>query len=132
MTTYGLFVEHYLKYDLIWNGENGRTIFFQNEMPYDAPNQAAWQHDGVNGYAAYRVADSVKTHEGWGLGSYCYFINPSIQATRAFKVPVTPGPKLHDILTVFLNGNGGIDHVVSDTGDAVNATNQVTNLVSYP
>ena len=57
MTTYGLFVEHYLKYDLIWNGENGRTIFFQNEMPYDAPNQAAWQHDGVKGYAAYKVAD---------------------------------------------------------------------------
>jgi hypothetical protein len=132
VTAYGLFVEHYQKYEVIWNGENGRTIFFQNEMPYDAPNQAAWQYGGVKGYAAYKVAGSVKTHEGWGLGSYCYFINPSIDATRAFEVPVTPGVKLHDILTVFLNGNGGIDHVVNDTGAAVNATNQVTNLVSYP
>ncbi len=133
VTAYGLFVEHYQKYDVIWNGENGRTIMFQNEMPYDPPNQAAWQHDGVDGYAAYKVADSVKTHEAWGLGSYCFFnVGPSIHAARAFEVPVTPGVKLHDILTVFLNGFGGIDHVVNDTGAAVNATNQVVNVVSYP
>ncbi len=133
VTAYGLFVEHYQKYDVIWNGEHGRTIMFQNEMPYDPPNQADWQHDGVLGFAAYKVADSVTTHEGWGLGSYCFFnVGPAIHASRAFEVPVTPGVKLHDILTVFLNGNGGIDHVVNDTGAAVNATNQVTNLVSYP
>ena len=69
----GLFVEHYQKYNVIWNGENGKTIMFQNELPYDPPNQAAWQHDGVLGWAAYKVADSVRTHEGWGLGSYCFF-----------------------------------------------------------
>jgi hypothetical protein len=40
--------------------------------------------------------------------------------------------QLHDSLTVFLNGNGGIDHVVNDTGAAVNNMNQVTNIVSYP
>lgn len=27
----GLFVEHYQKYEVIWNGNRGRTIFFQNE-----------------------------------------------------------------------------------------------------
>jgi hypothetical protein len=133
VTAYGLFVEHYQKYDLIWNGENGKTIFFQNEMPYDPPNQAAWQHDGVNGYAAYKVADSVTTHEAWGMGSYCYFnVGDDIHATRAFEVPVASGVKLHDILTVWLNDDGGIDHVVNDTGAAVNSTNQVTNIVSYP
>jgi hypothetical protein len=133
VTAYGLFVEHYQKYQLIWNGENGKTIFFQNEMPYDPPNQAAWTHDGVNGYAAYKVADSVETHEAWGLGSYCFFnVGPSIHAARGFEVPDTSGVKLHDILTVFLNGFGGIDHVVNDTGAAVNATNQVVNVVNYP
>ncbi|MGE5601897.1 MAG: adenylyl cyclase, partial [Nitrososphaerales archaeon] len=133
VTGYGLFVEHYQKYELIWNGERGRTIFFQNEMPYDPPSQAAWQHDGVNGYAAYKVADTVATHEGWGMGSYSFFNQGvDIHASRAFEVPVTPGVKLHDILTVFLNGSGGIDHVVNDTGAAVNNTNQVTNIVSYP
>jgi len=130
---YGLFVEHFQKYELIWNGENGKTIMFQNEMPYDPPDQESWQHDGVNGYAVYKVADSVMTHETWGLGSYCYFnVGPDIHASRAFEVPVTSGVTLHDSLTVFLNGNGGIDHVVNDTGAAVNNTNQVTNLVNYP
>ena len=41
MTAYGLFVEHYQKYEVIWNGKDGTDIFFQNEMPYDAPSQAA-------------------------------------------------------------------------------------------
>jgi hypothetical protein len=130
---YGLFVEHFQKYEVIWNGEKGKTIMFQNEMPYDPPSQAAWQHNGVNGYAAYKVADSVKAHETWGLGSYCYFnVGPDIHASRAIEVPDTSGVTLHDTLTVFLNGNGGIDHVVNDTGAAVDITNQVTNLVNYP
>jgi hypothetical protein len=133
VTAYGLFVEHYQKYEVIWNGEDGRTIMFQNEMPYDPPDQAAWQHDGVDGYAAYKVGDSVQNHEGWGLGSYCFFnVGPDIHAAHAFEVPATEGMKLHDVLTVFLNGNGGIDHVVNDTGAPVNSSNQVTNLVSYP
>jgi hypothetical protein len=90
-------------------------------------------HDGTLGYAAYKVADSVQTHEAWGMGSYCYFnVGPDIRASSGFEVPVTPGVQLHAILTVFLNGNGGIDHVVNDTGAAVNASNQVTNIVSYP
>ncbi len=133
VTAYGLFVEHYQKYELIWNGENGKTIFFQNEMPYDVPDQASWSHDGVSGYAAYKVGDNVTTHEAWGMGSYCFFNQGvDIHAERAFEVPVVPGLQLHDILTVFLNGSGGIDHVVNDTGAAVNNTNQVSNVVSYP
>jgi hypothetical protein len=133
VTAYGLFVEHYQKFNVIWNGENGKTFMFQNELPYDPPSQAAWMHDGVNGFAAYKVDDAVKTHEAWGMGSYSFFnVGPDIHAARAFEVPVTPGVKLHDILSVFLNANGGIDHVVNDTGAPVNSTNQVTNVVSFP
>jgi hypothetical protein len=133
-TAYGLFVEHYQKYEVIWNGERGRTIMFQNELPYDPPNQAAWTHDGVDGFAAYKVADTVKTHEGWGLGSYCFFnVDPSIHAAHSFEVPVTAGVKLHDILTVSLGGVGVIDHVVNDTGGpAQGAATIPVNLVSYP
>jgi hypothetical protein len=134
VTAYALFVEHYQGYEVIWNGENGKTIFFQNELPYDPPNQAAWTHDGVNGFAAYKVADDVKTHEGWGLGSYCFFnVDPTIHATRAFEVPVTPGVKLHDILTVSLGGVGTIDHVVNDTGAAAQGASTIpVNIVSFP
>jgi hypothetical protein len=135
VTAYGLFVEHYQKYELVWNGENGKTVFFQNELPYDPPNQAAWMHDGVNGYAAYKVADSVTTHEAWGLGSYCVFnVDPSIHATRSFEVPVTAGVKLHDLLTVSLGGVGTIDHVVNDTGAPVTPADVgvPSYVVSYP
>ena len=119
VTATGLFSEHFQKYNVIWNGEDGKTVFFQNELPYDAPNQAAWQHDGVLGWAGYKVADSVKTHELWGGGSYIFTnIDPTIHATRGFEVPVTPGVKMHDLLTVQL-GAGTLDHVVNDTGAAV-------------
>ena len=117
----GLFSEHFQKYNVIWNGEKGRTIFFHNELPYDAPNQAAWQHDGVLGWAGYKVADSVKTHSLWGGGSYIFTnVDPTIHATRGFEVPVTPGVQLHDLLTVQL-GAGTLDHVVNDTGAPVSS-----------
>lgn len=134
VTAYGLFVEHYQKYQLIWNGERGTTVFFQSEMPYDPPTQSAWQHDGVNGYASYKVANTVKAHQAWGLGAYCFFnVNPAIRAARAFEVPTTPGVQLRDLLTVSLGGVGTIDRVVNDTGAAVNASNNgPSNVLSYP
>ena len=133
VTAYGLFVEHYQKFNVVWNGEDGKTIFFQNELPYDPPSQAAWMHDGINGFAAYKVADAVHSHEAWGLGSYSNFIaGPDIHAARAFEAPVAPGVKLHDLLSVFLNGFGGIDHVINAIGAPVHAGVQVTNLVSFP
>ena len=133
VTAYGLFVEHYQKFNVVWNGDDGRTIMFQNELPYDPPSQAAWMHDGVNGFAAYKISDAVRTHEAWGLGSYSNFIaGPEIHAERAFEAPRTPGVKLHDLLSVFLNAHGGIDHVVDDVGAPVHAGNQVTNIVSFP
>jgi hypothetical protein len=129
----GLFVEHYQSHEVVWNGENGRTIMFQNEMPYDPPSQAAWQHDGILGFAAYKVADSVKTHEGWGLGSYCFFnVDPTIHASRAFEVPVTPGVKLHDILILSITNHGTIDHVVNDFGPPTDANTSPSNVVAYP
>jgi hypothetical protein len=133
VTATGLFVEHYQRYEVIWNGENGKTIMFQNEMPYDPPNQAAWQHDGTPGWAAYKVAPWVRTHEGWGLGSYCFFnVDPTIHASHAFEVPVTPALKLHDILSLSITNNGTIDHVVNDFGPPTDANTSPSNVVEYP
>jgi hypothetical protein len=129
----GLFAEHYQRYNVVWEGERGRTIMFQNELPYDPPNQAAYQHDGVLGWAAYKVGDDVRTHEGWGLGSYCFFnVDPTIHVSRAFEVPVTPGVRLHDILTLSITNHGTIDHVVNDVGAATDANTTPVNIVSYP
>jgi hypothetical protein len=129
----GLFVEHYQKYEVFWGGENGKTIFFQNEMPYDPPNQAAYEHDGVLGWASYKVADWVKTHEGWGLGSYCFFnVDPSIHSSHAFEVPATPGVTFHDLLTLSISNTGTIDHVINDTGAPTPTDTTISPVVSYP
>ncbi|MFI5606688.1 hypothetical protein [Amycolatopsis sp. NPDC051903] len=130
----GLFVEHYQKYQVVWNGQRGRTIFFQNEMPYDVPDQASWNSPaGVAGYAAYKVGPDVTAHEGWGLGSYCFFdTDPAVSSYHAFEVPDNPGVKLHSLLTVSLNTRGSITHVVNDTGAATPSGTTPSNLVSYP
>ncbi|MFF5246413.1 RICIN domain-containing protein [Streptosporangium sp. NPDC000095] len=133
VTMYGLFVEHYQQHQTVWNGNGGRTYFYQNEMPYDPPNQAAWMNGSTQGYAAYKVADSVTTHEAWGLGSYCYFnVNPGVVAARAFEVPNKPGVRLHNMVTVSLGGVGTIRNVVNTTGGPSNSSTNVANLVDYP
>ena len=106
VTAYGLFVEHYQKYEVIWNGNGGTDIFFQNEMPYDPPSQAAWMEaSGVDGWAAFKVTNSVTSFSGYGMGSYSFFNQGvNIYAANAFEVPVTLAPSsLNDLLTVFLN-----------------------------
>jgi hypothetical protein len=133
VTFYGLFVEHYQQYQTIWNGNGGRTYFYQNEMPYDPPNQASYMNGSTQGWAAYKVADSVTTHEAWGLGSYCFFSsNSSVVNARAFEVPVKSGIRFHDMTTVSLGGVGTISRVINNSGAAVNSGHQVEALVSGP
>ncbi|MFD9033234.1 RICIN domain-containing protein [Streptomyces sp. NPDC059567] len=133
VTMYGLFVEHYQKHQTIWNGNGGRTYFYQNEMPYDPPNQAAWMNGSTQGYTAYKVADSVTSHEAYGLGSYCFFnVNPGVAAERAFEAPQHPNVRFRSMVTVSLGGTGTIRHVINDRGGPSNSTTNVANLVSYP
>ncbi|MFL6680497.1 MAG: hypothetical protein ACJ8IK_19325 [Burkholderiaceae bacterium] len=122
----GLFVEHFRQYQVVWNGEDGRTIFFQNEMPYDVPDQAGWTSGHGEGWAAYKVGADVRRHEAWGLGSYCYFAidhrNTHVVAAHAFEAPETPGVRLHSLVTVSLGGNGTIRHIVDDAGPSTETT----------
>ena len=129
----GLFVEHYQNYDVQWLGNGGETIFFQNEMPYDPPNQAAWMNGSSDGYAAYEVGPNVTTHQAYGLGSYCYFnVNPAVVADHAFEAPSVPGVQLHDLLTVSLGDVGTIEHVVNETGAATPTNTTPSTVTSYP
>ncbi|MBA8826165.1 hypothetical protein FHX42_003541 [Saccharopolyspora lacisalsi] len=130
----GLFAEHFNKYDVQWYGQHGRTVFFQNEKAYDAPDQAAINHDGITGYAAYKVGDSVTSHEGWGMGSYCnYTADSSIRQGRGFAVPNAPGVVFHDLLVVSLGGKGQYLHVINDTGAPTSGSDTVpSTVVSYP
>jgi hypothetical protein len=135
VTATGLFVEHFQKYNVIWNGNGGEVIFFQNELPYDPPTQADYEHDGVLGYAAFKVADNVQSFQGYGMGSYIFTnVNPDIHVSHAFEVPDTAGVQMHDLLTINLSGPGTIDHVINDTGGPVSSANPdvASQVVSYP
>lgn len=134
VTATGLFVEHFQEYNTIWNGENGTVILYQNELPYDPPTQADWMNGSVEGWAGYKVSDNVKTHKLYGAGVYVFNQNnPSIHTENGFEVPVTPGVKLHHIMTVNLSA-GTIDHVVNGVGAAADTSRigQPVYIVDYP
>ena len=82
VTAYGLFVEHYQKTEVIWNGQGGTDIFFQNEMPYDPPSQAAWMASPRPTATRRSWSPKVKTFQGYGMGSYSFFdLGVAIHAT---------------------------------------------------
>jgi hypothetical protein len=134
VTANGLFVEHFQRYNTVWNGDGGATILYQNELPYDPPTQAEWMNDGVEGWAGYKVGRRVRTHELFGGGVYVFNRNnPSIHTENGFEVPQTPGVKLHHVMTVNL-GAGTIDHVVNGVGGPadVSRVGQPVYVVDYP
>jgi len=119
VTIYGLFVEHYQEYQVLWNGNGGRVYFYQSEIPYDPPDQPSYTSgEGTNGWASYKVADHVTSHEAWGLGIYSVFRNRGVTLTRAIEAPRNPNVKFHSIITVRLGNNGEISNVINSTGGA--------------
>lgn len=135
VTATGLFVEHFQRYNTLWNGERGRVILYQNELPYDPPTQDDWvQPDGTAGWPGYVVADHVKTHELSGAGVYVFNQNnPTIVTENGFSVPATPGVQLHHIMTVNLSA-GTINHVVNGIGGTADTTKigVPQYIVDYP
>ena len=122
VTLYGLFVEHTQKHQTIWQGEGGRVYFYQSEMPYDPPSQDAWRSPTGDGFASYKIASNVTTHEAWGLVVYNVFFKSPVVAENAIETPDAPGIKLHHLLTFRLGGGkpgSGIRNVVNHRGGEV-------------
>ena len=120
VTLYGLFAEHYQEYEVLWLGERGRTYFLQNEPPYDAPNQASWRSQGsrVDGYAAYKVANTVKEHHSIGMGSYAVLTGTDgkVNKSNGFEVPNSPNVKLEKMCITRFAGPGQIQNVINGIG----------------
>jgi hypothetical protein len=132
VTIYGLFVEHYQEYQVVWNANGGRVYFYQSEIPYDPPDQPSFTSaPGTNGWASYKVADNVTSHEAWGLGIYSVFRNRGVTLTRAIEVPNKPSVKFHSMITVRLGNNGEISNVINNTGGAA-AGNSRPKVTSFP
>ncbi len=149
---YGLFVEHFKKYETLWMGDNGLTFFYQNESPYDPTNQAAYMsHSGtVNGWASYKVANFVNKHYAIGLGMYGVFNrtgegrnqSESVFLENAIEVPNKPDVWIYHAITTELSGRPsatgeravcGTTSIVNGTGQTITNQNSATarRLVSY-
>jgi hypothetical protein len=129
VTAYGLAVEHYQKSEVVWSGQGGTDVFFQNELPYDPPTQAAWNESSTfSGYPAFQVANNVKTFNGYGMGSYVVFINTpaTLNVTEAFQAPAVPGVKFTNTFGVWISGSGGLNSIVNGVGGPVTSTNPGT------
>jgi len=131
VTIYGLFVEHHQQFQVLWNGNGGRTFFYQSEIPYDPPTQTAYTSaPGTNGWASYKVADAVSTHQAWGLGVYSVFRHPNVTLTRAIETPRKPGIAFHHMITVCLDDKGEISNVIDDQGGPTSIHPRVTPKVT--
>lgn len=131
VTIYGLFVEHYQEFQVLWNGNGGRVYFYQSEIPYDPPDQPSYTSaPGTNGWASYKVAENVTSHEAWGLGIYSVFRNRGVVLSRAIEVPNSPNVKFHGMITVRLGNNGEISNVINNTGGATAGNPRVTPKVT--
>lgn len=122
VTIYGLFNEHFQEYQTLWNGNNGRVYFYQSEMPYDPPSADSWRHGDVNGFASYKVADHVKTHEAWGLGIYNVFYNAPVIVDNAIETPANLEDYMHHLVIFWLNGNkeSVVKSIINGKGGGVN------------
>jgi hypothetical protein len=151
VTALGLFVEHYQKEQVLWNGDRGRTVFYQSEFPYDPTNQAAWMDGTAEGYASYVVSPGVRKHAATGLAMYSLFTagfgptgplsGPQIHVSSAVQAPERPTVQFTSMATGVINAGGGIRHVINDAGEAVDAAQPngavngmtaVTRLGKYP
>jgi hypothetical protein len=129
VTAIGMSVEHYQGYQTIWNGENGKTIFYQSEMPYDPPSAASWMNGAAVGYASYYVNPLVQNNQAYGVGVYCAFQQTTgLVADTAISVPVAAGVTVTGAVTDELSscgrGSGGIAHVINEYGHAINVSVQ--------
>ncbi len=139
VTAYGLAVEHYQKSEVVWTGQGGTDVFFQNELPYDVPSQAAWNESAAfSGYPAFQVGSGVKTFRGYGMGSYVVFIDTTatLHVTAAFQAPRAAGVAFHDVFGLWIGGSGGLDSIINGAGgpatDTTDANHAPVDVVSYP
>jgi hypothetical protein len=130
VTIYGLFNEHFQEYQTLWNGNNGRVYFYQSEMPYDPPTAESWKHDGINGYASYKVSDNVRSHEAWGVGIYNVFYNAPVIVDNAIETPVALEDKIHHKIIFWLNGNKEsiVKSIINGKGGSVSVSNRKATM----
>jgi hypothetical protein len=139
VTAYGLAVEHYQKNEVVWSGQGGTDVFFQNELPYDPPSQADWMASPTqDGYPAFLVTRGVKTFHGYGMGSYVVFIQTTATLfdAEAFQAPDRPGVQFQNVFGIWIAGSGGLNSIINGVGGPATSVSPGNtapqDVTSYP
>ena len=111
---YGLFSEHTRNRNVYWSGDNGQVYMFQSEFNYYIPT--------LYDFVSYEIDPKVSNHKLYGAGAYSFFENEPTGGD--LKVPmVSAGFKwgstnvdYQNLVTVFLNGYGGISYIFNTIG----------------
>src|SRR4051794_17559511 len=112
----GIWLEHFKKTQVTWNGEDGQVLFFQNErpltVPFDIPGEIGVQPHvwkmapDFDGYPSLAISDQVNRFtlhgfQSWSrLGNGCY-----CNVTSLITTPVKPGIKLYSLFTGMILGS---------------------------
>jgi hypothetical protein len=123
-----------------WEGENGKTFFFQSELPYDVtPEWCVASVDihgcvnadctsshallmcsccrGDKGFVGYRVGKGVTQHQAYGVGVYHYFRDFNVTVASGIACPDSLVSSFVAPLSVYLNGGGIMQHIINDIGN---------------
>jgi hypothetical protein len=78
----------------------------------------------TKGYASYKVAEHVQSHQAWGMGIYSFFgvhqkTNSDVRLKSAIESPDTKNVRITHI-TTFAGRSGGIDYPINFLGEATN------------
>jgi len=119
---YGVFAEHTFNRNVLWTGDNEQVYMFQSEFNYYIPSKPS-DFDTSN-FVSYEIkGDNIKNHTLYGAGAYSYFAlkpddpNNGPMAKAGFKWDDTHiNVDYQNLVTVFLNGYGGISNIFNETG----------------
>jgi hypothetical protein len=145
ITWQGIWLEHFKKTQITWNGEDGNVTFLQNErpltVPFDLPGEVGqqphvWKMSAdFDGYPALAITPSVDHFtlhgfQSWSrLGNGCY-----CNVTSVITTPVKPGVTLHALFTGEILGStpAGTTPTGATVGGAFNLVNRDGVSASVP
>jgi hypothetical protein len=148
VTWQGIWLEHFKKTELTWNGEAGNVNFLENERPLTVPfdpttevgvQPSVWKmSSNFDGYPVLTVSPTVKTFNMDGFQSWSRLGNGcDCNITSAILSPVQPGITMHGLFTGEILGStppgttasgatiGGAFNLVNKDGVAASVPNTV-------
>jgi hypothetical protein len=101
---------------------------------FDVPGGAgAANYSGQGAYASYKVANTVTSHEAYGLGVYGVFSSSTTKCFNTIKTPANSQQvNVHDMINVYITGETGSEmtHIINGAGSTL-TTGVITATANY-